>query len=115
MKGQLRSSAGASLHLCMTPHGPDAATFEAAVGDARSGQQQQPTRLPADTLAFMFETDWTPRVTMSVRCGLLGFRCSTCRAAAGRRCAGLYVQDRLDAARHDASATARQFSVLWLC
>lgn len=49
----------------MTPHGPDAATFEAAVGD--TGQQQAPAHLPPDTLAFMFEVNYTPRVTMSVR------------------------------------------------
>ncbi|KAK9846297.1 hypothetical protein WJX81_001152 [Elliptochloris bilobata] len=49
---------GASLHMCMTPHGPDAATFERAVaidGDA-------PEHLPCDTLAFMFEVSFTPRV-----------------------------------------------------
>lgn len=51
----------------MTPHGPDAATFEASVAGAEPG----PAHLPADTLAFMFETHWTPRVTMSVR--LLSF------------------------------------------
>lgn len=52
---------GASLHMCMTPHGPDAATFEASV----AGDEPGPAHLPADTLAFMFETHWTPRVTMS--------------------------------------------------
>ena len=41
---------GASLHNCMTPHGPDAATFEAA-----SQAQLQPRYLD-DTLAFMFES-----------------------------------------------------------
>ena len=50
----------------MTPHGPDAATFEAAVGVAGAAAQG-PAHLPPDTLAFMFETNWTPRVTMSVR------------------------------------------------
>jgi homogentisate 1,2-dioxygenase len=55
--------AGASLHMCMTPHGPDAATFEAAVaGDG----QQAPAHLPPDSLAFMFETHWTPRITQAV-------------------------------------------------
>ena len=33
------TAAGASLHLCCTPHGPDTATFEAAVG---SGAADQP-------------------------------------------------------------------------
>ena len=41
---------GASLHNCMSGHGPDAATFEQA-----SGAELQPRYL-ADTLAFMFET-----------------------------------------------------------
>ena len=42
--------------MCMTPHGPDAATFERAVandGDA-------PEHLPRDTLAFMFEVRAAP-------------------------------------------------------
>jgi homogentisate 1,2-dioxygenase len=52
---------GASLHLCMTPHGPDAATFEAASADGADGA---PARLGDDgALAFMFETHLTPRVT----------------------------------------------------
>ncbi|HEX3582954.1 MAG TPA: homogentisate 1,2-dioxygenase [Thermoanaerobaculia bacterium] len=41
---------GASLHNCMSGHGPDAATFEQA-----SEAELQPRYL-ADTLAFMFET-----------------------------------------------------------
>ena len=43
--------AGASLHVCMTPHGPDTATFEGAI--AKDGSV--PEHLPDDTLAFMFE------------------------------------------------------------
>lgn len=50
---------GASLHLCMTPHGPDTTTFESAV----SQDPQQPVHLGRSTLAFMFETSLTPRVT----------------------------------------------------
>lgn len=50
---------GASLHMCMTPHGPDTATFEKAVTAA----EDAPAHLPRDTLAFMFETSDTPRVT----------------------------------------------------
>lgn len=42
---------GASLHNCMTPHGPDAQTFDAA--SALDTRQPQYLR---DTLAFMFET-----------------------------------------------------------
>ena len=41
---------GVSLHNCMLPHGPDAATFEKA-----SAADLAPHRL-ADTLAFMFES-----------------------------------------------------------
>jgi homogentisate 1,2-dioxygenase len=43
----------------MTPHGPDTATYEASL----SQQQQQPSHLGHNTLAFMFETSLTPRVT----------------------------------------------------
>ena len=50
--------------MCMTPHGPDAATFEAAV--AGGDGQQAPAHLPPDGLAFMFETHWTPRITQAV-------------------------------------------------
>lgn len=42
---------GASLHNCMTPHGPDAGTFE----KASSADLSQPTYI-RDTMAFMFET-----------------------------------------------------------
>lgn len=41
---------GASLHNCMSPHGPDAATFERAV------QAELRPEYLADTLAFMFES-----------------------------------------------------------
>ena len=42
--------AGASLHSCMMPHGPDAKTFEAA-----STADLKPTKIPGGSLAFMFE------------------------------------------------------------
>merc|ERR1712091_87410 len=42
----------------MTPHGPDADTYERATG-AEAG----PHKLDESTLAFMFETDAMPRVT----------------------------------------------------
>jgi homogentisate 1,2-dioxygenase len=48
---------GASLHNCMSAHGPDAATFEKASSDAL-----KPVKL-ADTLAFMFETRLVIRPT----------------------------------------------------
>lgn len=41
---------GASLHQCMTPHGPDTQTFEAA-----SSANLKPQKLSSDALAFMFE------------------------------------------------------------
>ena len=41
---------GASLHNCMTPHGPDGSTFEKA-----SKAELKPTRIE-DTMAFMFES-----------------------------------------------------------
>jgi homogentisate 1,2-dioxygenase len=49
---------GASLHTCMTPHGPDTGTFENAIRAESDGV----TRLDK-TLAFMFEVDAIPRVT----------------------------------------------------
>jgi homogentisate 1,2-dioxygenase len=48
---------GASLHNCMSGHGPDAATFEQA-----SAADLQPRYLD-DTLAFMFETRFVLRPT----------------------------------------------------
>ena len=55
------SAAGASLHVCMTPHGPDTASYEAAV----SVDTQVPQRLPSGTMAFMFEVSQTPRVMLT--------------------------------------------------
>jgi homogentisate 1,2-dioxygenase len=49
---------GASLHNCMTGHGPDAATFERA----STRDLSQPDRV-ADTMAFMFETRLAIRPT----------------------------------------------------
>jgi homogentisate 1,2-dioxygenase len=48
---------GASLHNCMSGHGPDAETYERA-----SAAELKPHRL-ADTLAFMFETRLAVRPT----------------------------------------------------
>jgi homogentisate 1,2-dioxygenase len=42
---------GASLHNCMSGHGPDADTF----AKASAADTTQPVRI-ADTMAFMFET-----------------------------------------------------------
>ncbi|KAL4194731.1 hypothetical protein AMTRI_Chr05g69960 [Amborella trichopoda] len=49
---------GASLHSCMTPHGPDTKTFEATVSCEKSSE---PFRI-ADTMAFMFESCLIPRI-----------------------------------------------------
>lgn len=43
---------GASLHNCMNAHGPDRATYDAAIADDLAPKQL------VDTLAFMFETRW---------------------------------------------------------
>jgi homogentisate 1,2-dioxygenase len=48
---------GASLHNCLSPHGPDAGTFERA-----SRAELAPQRLE-DSLAFMFETRYVVRPT----------------------------------------------------
>jgi homogentisate 1,2-dioxygenase len=42
---------GASLHNCMSGHGPDAATFD----KASSADTSRPQKV-SDTMAFMFET-----------------------------------------------------------
>jgi homogentisate 1,2-dioxygenase len=52
------SPGGASLHNCMSGHGPDAATFEKASGSDTSKPQQI-----TDTMAFMFETRTVIRPT----------------------------------------------------
>jgi len=48
---------GASLHNCMSGHGPDQASYDGAVR-----AELKPHKL-TDTLAFMFETRWPIRVT----------------------------------------------------
>ena len=48
---------GASLHNCMSGHGPDQASYDGAVK-----AELKPHKL-TDTLAFMFETRWPIRVT----------------------------------------------------
>jgi len=53
---------GASLHNCMSGHGPDAETFE----KASKADTTQPHRI-SDTMAFMFET---PRVIQPTRFAL---------------------------------------------
>ncbi len=49
---------GASLHNCMTGHGPDAETF----ARASAADTSQPHKV-ADTMAFMFETRWVMHPT----------------------------------------------------
>jgi homogentisate 1,2-dioxygenase len=48
---------GASLHNCMSAHGPDRATYEKAIAADLAPQKIE------DTLAFMFETRWVIRPT----------------------------------------------------
>ncbi|XP_042474282.1 homogentisate 1,2-dioxygenase-like [Zingiber officinale] len=49
---------GASLHSCMTPHGPDTTTYEATIA---CGDNSEPFRI-GGTLAFMFESYLIPRI-----------------------------------------------------
>ncbi|KAF9588132.1 hypothetical protein IFM89_007608 [Coptis chinensis] len=49
---------GASLHSCMTPHGPDTKTFEDTMVH---GNEARPFKL-SGTMAFMFESNLIPRV-----------------------------------------------------
>jgi len=56
---------GASLHNCMSGHGPDAATFDLAV----AADTSIPARI-TDTMAFMFETRLPIKPTRSAMQGL---------------------------------------------
>uniref|UniRef100_A0A7N0SY26 Homogentisate 1,2-dioxygenase n=1 Tax=Kalanchoe fedtschenkoi TaxID=63787 RepID=A0A7N0SY26_KALFE len=49
---------GASLHSCMTPHGPDTKTFESTVAQSNGTGPHRIT----DTMAFMFESALIPRI-----------------------------------------------------
>lgn len=51
---------GASLHSCMTPHGPDTKSYEATIA---LGNEAGPQKL-TDTMAFMFESCLIPRVCL---------------------------------------------------
>jgi homogentisate 1,2-dioxygenase len=42
---------GATLHSCMTPHGPDADCYDKAIND-----ELKPMRISEGSLAFMFES-----------------------------------------------------------
>ena len=53
---------GASLHSCMTAHGPDATSYDRAVADPC----EQPTYFSGG-LAFMFETSHMLRLTQYAR------------------------------------------------
>jgi homogentisate 1,2-dioxygenase len=55
---------GASIHNCMSGHGPDAATFEKAI----AADTSIPLRI-TDTMAFMFETRMVIKPT---HCALSG-------------------------------------------
>lgn len=65
---------GASLHNCMSGHGPDAATFERA----SRADTTRPEKL-GDTMAFMFETRRIIQPTRhALECGLLQQDYSSC-------------------------------------
>ncbi|XP_057539399.1 homogentisate 1,2-dioxygenase isoform X2 [Amaranthus tricolor] len=49
---------GASLHSCMTPHGPDTKTYEATIARQENAGPYKIT----ETMAFMFESYLIPRV-----------------------------------------------------
>ncbi|XP_076233108.1 homogentisate 1,2-dioxygenase isoform X2 [Calliopsis andreniformis] len=49
---------GASLHSIMTPHGPDARSFQTA-----SNCELKPERIADGTMAFMFETSYSMAIT----------------------------------------------------
>ena len=50
---------GASLHNCMTPHGPDTKSYEATIA---RGNNVGPSKI-TETMAFMFESCLIPRIT----------------------------------------------------
>ena len=49
---------GATLHSCMTPHGPDANCFEKAVAE-----ELKPMRIAEGSMAFMFESSLSLALT----------------------------------------------------
>ncbi|CAI0408333.1 unnamed protein product [Linum tenue] len=51
---------GASLHSCMTPHGPDTKTYEATIA---LGDEAKPHKI-INTMAFMFESCLMPRICL---------------------------------------------------
>ena len=51
-------AAGASLHNCMSGHGPDSATFEKASND-----ELRPVKVGVGSMAFMFESCYMVGVT----------------------------------------------------
>ncbi|KAK4285900.1 hypothetical protein QN277_002530 [Acacia crassicarpa] len=50
---------GASLHSCMTPHGPDTKSYEATIDRGNDVGPQKIT----NTMAFMFESSLIPRIS----------------------------------------------------
>lgn len=71
----------ASLHVCMTPHGPDKASYEENIKDGDA-----PVRIPNSSLCFMFETNFTPMVTpFGMQSGLLEESYSECWSGFERR------------------------------
>jgi homogentisate 1,2-dioxygenase len=65
---------GASLHNCMSGHGPDAETFTTA----SAANTTRPQRV-ANTMAFMFETRWVIQPTrVALESALLQANYVTC-------------------------------------
>jgi homogentisate 1,2-dioxygenase len=76
---------GASLHSCMTPHGPDAPTFEGA-----STCELKPTKFDAG-LAFMFETSLVLKLTkFATEAPHLDKEYQKCWSACGKKFTGEY-------------------------
>mmetsp|Transcript_12162 Transcript_12162/g.28120 ORF Transcript_12162/g.28120 Transcript_12162/m.28120 type:complete len:440 (+) Transcript_12162:27-1346(+) len=57
---------GGSLHSCMTPHGPDANSFQAGYS-----MELNPVRLPDKDLAFMFESSFIFKTAPTAKAPLL--------------------------------------------
>ena len=96
------SPGGASLHNCMTGHGPDAETFEKA-----SRADLSKPDVIKDTMAFMFETRFVWRPTASR--ARIGRSCSTTTTAAGRACRSTSTRashERTLDATHDPALTS---------
>lgn len=57
-KGRAFGPGCSSLHSCMTPHGPDAESYEKAVTS-----EEKPYRISDENLSFMFESGCLLKLT----------------------------------------------------